>query len=444
MNKNARLFLMVAVSSLASQISLDMFQSGFILAMSPLMMMVFLYLFKDLDAFKACCLMAFFSPLVRLTIMVINGGEIGESLLYVFPDAGFFLGFAITFAYITRRFGYSPYHLFYLRIILADFLGNSTEQSLRVLFGLTSYSMKSFVTFGIIAFIRGFIVILVCIAADTYMSLLEKREHEENYKKLIIMASTFESEVYSMRKNMNEIEDIMTNAFSLYRKLDSDEYDPELSNTALMIAKDIHEIKKGYRRVIQGLQDNFLEEFSDDSTLPLSDLLKILAADTERSKEAKENNILFHSSFETNYIIQKHFAFMSILKNFISNCVDALADMPKPHKGEIYIRCRDMRKDGTSYCAIEIKDNGPGIPEDDLEYIYVPGYSTKYDEETGDINRGVGLTLAKDLLESQFDGHIEVESTGKGTTFTLWFPVDQLTAKENSYSNLSFERSSGE
>ena len=435
MNKNAKLFLMIAVSSLASQISLNMFQSGFILAMSPLMMCIFLYLFKDLDSFKAGCLMALFSPLFRLVIEMIKTGEFNQPFLYVFPDVGFFFGHAICFSYITKSMGYSSYHKFYFRLIFCDFFGNCVEQTLRVMAGLTVYSLQSFTTFAIIAFFRSFIVILVCIGSDTYMSLLEKKEHEENYKRLVLMASTFESEVYSMRKNMNEIEDIMTNAFSLYKQLDEADYPSELKNTALLIAKDIHEVKKGYRRVIQGLQDNFLSDFTDDSRLQISDLLKILSIDVERIRDLENINISFNSSFESNYSIQKHFAFMSVLRNFISNSIDAISEMPKPYRGEIYVRCRDMTKDGIKYCAIEIKDNGPGIPEDNLDYIYVPGYSTKFDEDTGDINRGIGLTLAKDLLEEQFNGTIDVTSTNKGTLFTLWFPVDKLTENVNSYHN---------
>ena len=435
MSKNAKLFLMVAVSSLASQISLNMFQSGFILAMSPLMMAIFLYLFKDLDSFRACCLMAFFSPMFRLVVEMIKTGEFSRPFLYVFPDVGFFFGYALTFAYITKNLGYAPYHRFYIRIILCDFLGNTLEQTLRVMVGLTTFSVQSFATFGMIAMIRGFIVILVCIASDAYMSLLEKKEHEENYKRLILMASTFESEVYSMRKNMNEIEDIMTNAFTLYRDLDKEDYPEDLRNTALNIAKDIHEVKKGYRRVIQGLQDNFLADYNDDSRLPISDLMKILSIDAERARDLEGLNVSFHSSFETNYTIQKHFAFMSILRNLISNSLDALSTMPKTHHGEIFVRSRDMTKGGIKYCAIEIKDNGPGIPEDDAEYVFVPGFSTKFDEDTGDINRGIGLALTKDLLEDQFDGTIEFKSDSKGTLFTLWFPVDKLTEEVNSYSN---------
>lgn len=439
MKQRTKLIIMVTVSSIASQISLNMFQSGFILAMSPLMMGFFLYIFKDLNAFKACCWMAVVSPLVRLIVVILQSGDVWGSMHIVLPDIGFFFGYAICFALMTKNLGYAPYHKFYIRIVLADFFGNCCEQTLRVMAGLTTFTLDTFSVFITIALIRSFVVVVIGIAADTYSSLLERKEHEENYKKLLLTASTFESEVYSMRKNMNEIEDIMTHAFALYRDLDSSEYPPELKDNALTIAKDIHEVKKGYKRVIKGLQDNFLSDFNDDSRLPISDLLKILSVDVDRARDLFHQDITFHYSYETNHVIQKHFAFMSILRNFISNSIDALGDMPSSHHGDIYVRCRDMTKDGTAYCAVEVKDNGPGIAPDIVEFLFVPGYSTKFNEATGDINRGVGLTLAKDLMESQFNGHIEIHPGAGGALSTLWFPVEDLTARENSYSNLGGE-----
>lgn len=426
MNKNARLFLMIVVSSLASQLSINMFQSGFIIALSPLMMAIFLYLFKDLNSFRACCFMTVFSPLVRLVATIIETGDALTSMRYVLPDMGYFFAYALLFAYATRNMGYSPYHMFYFRLALCDFFSNVSEQTVRVISGLTEYSTNSFLVFLMIAIIRSLLVILICIAVDSYKSLLERTEHEENYKRLVLMASTFNSELYFIQKNMKEIEDIMKNAYDLYRELDAGDFPDDLRETSLTIAKDIHEVKKGYKRVVKGLQDNFLTDFKD-SRIMLSDLLKILSVDVDRTRDTLHINLSFYSSCETDYLIQKHFAFMSILRNIVSNSIDALETMSGRHRGEIYVRCRDISKNNKKYCAVEVKDNGPGIPDNLVEYLFVPGFSTKYNEETGDINRGLGLTLAHDLMEEKFHGEIQVSSGKNGTTFTLWFPVDMLT-----------------
>ncbi len=66
-----------------------------------------------------------------------------------------------------------------------------------------------------------------------------------------------------------------------------------------------------------------------------------------------------------------------------------------------------------------VTDDGCGIPEGNLQKIFEPFYTTK---EIG-VGTGLGLSIIKDIID-QHQGGIAVESTvGKGTTFTLRFPI---------------------
>ena len=420
MNKNSRLFLMVSVSSIASQIYLNMFVDGFIIAMSVVMMGIFLYIFKDLESVTAIMLIGVCSPLFRFVVMLWKGGKWGESALLCLPDMTFFFAYAFFFGVLLRKLGFSSYKNYYIRLALSDFLSNCIEMMVRFLIFHQFFTVQRLSGLIILAVCRSFFILLVCVASDIYKSLLEKAEHEENYKKLVLMASTFNSEVYFMEKNMNEIEDIMKNAFTLYKTLERENYPKSLQYIALEISKDIHEVKKGYRRVIRGLQDNFLSEFKD-TVLSLNDILKILSVDVEKTASATGTNISFTYSYKTNYMIEKHFAFMSIIRNLVSNSIDALADS-HPFHGSINISCTDEIKENVKYCVIKVKDNGPGIPDDVIDVLFEPGFSTKYNEETGDINRGLGLTLVKDLLTEHFNGQITVSSSDHGAGFTLRIP----------------------
>ena len=60
-------------------------------------------------------------------------------------------------------------------------------------------------------------------------------------------------------------------------------------------------------------------------------------------------------------------------------------------------------KEGNDY-IFEITDDGPGISERQLSNIFKMGYSTKFDEKTGNIYRGVGLVGVKNAVEEQFKG----------------------------------------
>jgi two-component system sensor histidine kinase HydH len=65
------------------------------------------------------------------------------------------------------------------------------------------------------------------------------------------------------------------------------------------------------------------------------------------------------------------------------------------------------------FASIEIKDTGHGIPEEDLNKIFQPYFSTK---ETG---TGLGLAIVKKSIDDH-NGSIQVESVENvGTTFTV-------------------------
>ena len=69
-----------------------------------------------------------------------------------------------------------------------------------------------------------------------------------------------------------------------------------------------------------------------------------------------------------------------------------------------------------------VADDGGGIPAENLQKIFEPFYTTK---EIG-IGTGLGLSIIKDIV-AQHQGWIEVESkVGKGTVFTLGFPVVEI------------------
>ncbi len=64
-----------------------------------------------------------------------------------------------------------------------------------------------------------------------------------------------------------------------------------------------------------------------------------------------------------------------------------------------------------------ISDNGEGIPQESLEKIFEPLYSTK------SFGVGLGLPIVKGIME-QHSGGIEVENlVDMGTCFTLWLPL---------------------
>lgn len=74
-----------------------------------------------------------------------------------------------------------------------------------------------------------------------------------------------------------------------------------------------------------------------------------------------------------------------------------------------------------------ISDNGIGIEEERIKYVFSPGFSTKINYETGEINRGLGLSIVKYIVEEQLSGRIEISSElDKGTRFDIYIPEEIL------------------
>lgn len=413
---------MIALSSIASQIYINMFVDGFIVALSVVMMGYFLYIFKDLKPTAACMLIGIFSPLFRLVIVLLQGGEFAHSMILVLPDMAFFFTYAFIFGIMLRKLGYSTHGNYYVRLLISDFISNCAEFLVRFLISDIHIGFSQIKALLILAIFRSFFIILICLASDFYTSLLARSGHEDNYRKLALMASTFKSEVYFMEKNMNEIEEIMKNAFTLYKKLAEESYPQNLQRIALEIAKDIHEVKKGYKRVIIGLQDNFLNEISY-APLKLTEILKILSTHISNNVASRKLDLSFYYKVQTDFIVNNHFALMSILRNLVSNSMDALEESDI-EKGIIKIFSSEIEKDGKKYYRISVSDNGPGIDEKFIDVIFETGFSTKYNKQTGDINRGLGLTLVHDLTVDTFNGQIDVISNKVGTSFILDFPSE--------------------
>ena len=98
-----------------------------------------------------------------------------------------------------------------------------------------------------------------------------------------------------------------------------------------------------------------------------------------------------------------------VIENLCKNAVDAMEG-----SGKIELSLLDEG----SRVVIEVKDNGKGIRKKDVKNVFTPGFTTK---KRG---WGLGLSLAKRIVEEYHKGRIYVKSSevGVGTTFRIEMP----------------------
>ena len=98
--------------------------------------------------------------------------------------------------------------------------------------------------------------------------------------------------------------------------------------------------------------------------------------------------------------------FRWVLENLTKNAIDAMGD-----HGKVTL---DLIDDG-DHIHIDLSDTGKGIPKSQLKQVFNPGFTSK---KRG---WGLGLSLAKRIIEDYHKGKIGVKSSvvGQGTTFRI-------------------------
>ena len=126
---------------------------------------------------------------------------------------------------------------------------------------------------------------------------------------------------------------------------------------------------------------------------------------------------------------QMHYA----INNVLINAVEAM-----PQGGTVTIQAENkvienkdkefpLLLDGGKYVRISIRDEGRGIPEEHLNQVFDPYFSTK--ERGVQKGMGMGLTTAYAVVQKH-GGHIMVNSTtGVGTTVTIYLPAECAESK---------------
>lgn len=137
--------------------------------------------------------------------------------------------------------------------------------------------------------------------------------------------------------------------------------------------------------------NEFIEQIRQNLAIPL---------------EIKNQKIIVNGDLKTKLVADKSWQ-MEAITNIIKNCIE--------HTGEnknIYVAFEETM----FYTKIIVKDEGEGIPKEDIRHIFERFYKGKNSSEN---SVGIGLALAKSIIEKQ-NGFISVQSKLKeGTTFEI-------------------------
>ncbi|GET32603.1 two-component sensor histidine kinase [Prolixibacter bellariivorans] len=154
------------------------------------------------------------------------------------------------------------------------------------------------------------------------------------------------------------------------------------------------------------------ERFSKIGSTPElteTNVVSVLANAIEYLEKRSPKRILFTSNFNPfqEIMIPLNVSLFSwVIENLCKNAIDAIEG-----KGEINVSLYVAPEE----LYIDVSDSGKGIPKSSFREVFRPGYTTK---KRG---WGLGLSLAKRIIENYHNGHISVKHSeiNKGTTFRI-------------------------
>ena len=116
------------------------------------------------------------------------------------------------------------------------------------------------------------------------------------------------------------------------------------------------------------------------------------------------------------WLVADREALLHVFLNLVSNAVKY-----NHHGGQVQVSA-ETRAD---QMVVTIKDDGWGISEEDLPFIFDEFYRARTERMPKTTGTGLGLSIVKKLVEAHH-GRVTVESTlGEGTTFTVYLPLKQ-------------------
>lgn len=407
--KIRNIFIICIVSTLMGQFYISPFNTGFRLTLVVFFTSLFLIYFKEYSIILISVSVGLSTFLFRSMVFYLkNDLDFFSVLIDFLPVLSYYFFFGLLFRILKiREILDYPVNAF-LSLLVADSIPNIIEASIRRVW-LTSDFGTVIKQIVIIGALRTSAVLTIYYWIRSYINSLQESEKEKYYRESTLLISKFKTELFLLKKSRNNIEDLVAYTHNYYESIK----DEELKAPLLKIAKDVHEIKKDYLRVVTGMNSVFE---SDNTIKHMSnkDIFDIIEDNTLKVIKSSYKNIDFSVEYTQIFLTDKFYSTISVFNNLITNSIDAISSSGEIHIGSV------VKKDKVIFY---IKDTGEGIPESKLNIVFKSGYTTKYDPDTGKMSTGLGLAHVYNIVTDFFKGEIDIKSTqGKGTRISFSIP----------------------
>jgi len=367
------------------------------LAVVPIAISLFVNKFLNLQKYPKLYFILKLFILAMLTITVLHSST-NYILNYLTPLVllfALYMEFIGLYLFITTKEKNAKYFFIIWSITLGGMIG-----TILYYIGLLTAPIPYLFEITVLVEVFLFSIVLASQIKDLQNEKLQNNKIIIEQSKLSSMGEMLQNIAHQWRQPLSEI-----NAVAM--KIDADFYTQRLDASSL--ESDITRIENITYHMSNTIE-SFISYFKETKHLDettLSDVInKVLNIMGNSLKDVKVDIVM-----EDNPTLSINTSeFMQVLLVIINNAIDAL-NVNNIEDKIIIIRVIKLDKK----LSLEIQDNAGGIKEENIDKIFEPYFTTKFQAD----GIGVGLYMAKMLIEESLEGSLSVENTQDGAKFTI-------------------------
>lgn len=425
-NKYKEMLIIGLFTAFMGQVNFYPFGTDFRITVGVVIFTFLLLYFHSLSIVPASIFTGISVLAVRVGIDVFIGAAcFNDALSRHLPALMYYITYGIIIEGASFRRLFEKPIYFIVALTTADIVSNFFELVIRNQVINKPFD-AIFSTIMLAAVIRSCLVLALFWIIKYYSLFITKEEHQKRYKDLLLLTAKLKSEVFFLKKSMQDIEGAMAKSYSIYNAIKenspmSGEELEKITEDCLTLSIDIHEIKKDYERIAISIE-KLMPTGDTYKTMKMSDIFETIEDIFTRYTEVINKDIKLIFKLENNFRTEEYFIIMSILNNMIQNSIEA------SFRTDSYIEVKCFFRDDA--IVFTIRDNGKGINEKERELVFEPGFTTKFNPETGQVSTGLGLTHIK-MLSDYLNGSVFISNELEGVTeFKLEIPKDIIICGE--------------
>lgn len=259
-------------------------------------------------------------------------------------------------------------------------------------------------------------------APDSQVRVFEGDEIQALVHDFNHMAERLESLVNAQKLLLRDVSHELRSPLarlSVALELAREDADPAMATHLQRIERETKNLNQLIGQLLTLSSMEGIEKTANFEPLSLNDLVAEMIPDAAYEARQRQSSVVFRADDQC-IIVGNQQLLHRAIENIIRNAIRYTAEC-----SEVEIRLTSMLDKGSRIAVLEVNDRGPGIPEKELDSIFLPFYRLDYARSSHTGGSGVGLAIAERAVKLHGGDLRAFNRLDGGTTIRMRLPATE-------------------